>query len=114
MNGSTFLYEDEPTRLRALVSPDALDDLDFIQLEVMSTLDFESILGAEDLDWTEGPAILLDEAKGVAVFKISEAALLYVLAHKQGLDVHQRSDISELSRFVLDRDPKHIYEYTTF
>lgn len=114
MLGSTFIYEDEPSRLRALRSPDALDDLDFIQLEVMSTLDFESILGAEDLDWAEGPAVLLDEARGVAVFKISEAALLYVLAHKQGLNVHQRSDISELSRFVLDRGAGHIYEFTTF
>lgn len=114
MLGSTFLYEDEPSRLRALVRPDALDDLDFVQLEVMSTLDFEAILGAEDLDWHEGPAILLDERRGVAVFKVSEAALLYVLAHKQGLDVHQRHDISELSRFVVDRDAKRIYEYTTF
>lgn len=114
MLGSTFIYEDEPSRLLALTDPEALDELDAVQLEVLGTLDFESILGAEDLDWADGPAVLLDEAAGVAVFKVSEAALLHVLARKDGMDADQRADLASLAEFVLDHGTKHIYEYTTF
>jgi hypothetical protein len=78
MPGSTFIAENDPSRLAEITSVEDLGGFVTLELEVMITLDFEMLAGEGGVRWAESEPIHFDEEGGMALFKVNETGLLYV------------------------------------
>jgi hypothetical protein len=58
--------------------------------------------------------VQFDEADGMAIFKISEAGLTYLLSHAGEVAEEFRDDVRKLADFVAKHGKSHIYELATF
>ena len=64
MIGSTMIAENSPSRLATIRCADDLDGFVLVELDVMTTLDFELLTTEAGLDWTDGDPIVFDPDGG--------------------------------------------------
>jgi hypothetical protein len=114
MLGSTIIAEKDPSRLARITSVEDLDDLSHVDLDAMTTIDFESLATAGNVAWAEGDPIQFDEDGGIALFKVSEAGLSYLLSHAASVPEEYQQDVRTLAEFVAKNGTAHIYELATF
>lgn len=112
--GSTFISESKPSRLASLSNFDDLEEFQTVELDLMTTLDFQMLVGDGGKKWTDGEPLLFDPGGGVAVFKVNPAGLKYVLGKAKGLEKEQAADIRKLAEFVRKHGSETIYEVATF
>ncbi|QNK71329.1 hypothetical protein [Variovorax sp. PAMC26660] len=114
MIGITFIYEENPERLRPLEEdgPDALHDLTVVNMEVMNSLDF-AVLCGKSVKWNQGePAVLRDD---LVVVRVAPEALDHVLGGQHArLNSDQLADLDRLKMFVMQHGKEHAWEFATF
>jgi len=115
MSGSTIIFESDASRLLRLSKDiDELDDFVHVELDLMLTLDFESMCIGPGLSWVAGSPVVLDEQAGLAIFPVSEPALSHVLSQAGEVDEDLAPDLERLSAFVARYGSRNLYEMTTF
>lgn len=116
MVGSTIIYEPDVERLNEIEAIDDLEDFKTVDLEVLTTLDFQEFVEAMDggPQWADEDALFLDEEAGIALFKVYAAGLRAVLQMEKALHPDQRRDLDALQAFVDQHGVEHIYELATF
>jgi hypothetical protein len=116
MIGDTFIYAPDVTKIQALQSEgmDALDNFEYVDMEVMLTLDFETLCGPENVEWSAGDPVIFDEEAGLCVLRVSELGLQFVLGGAFQLDSDQAADVAALRQFVAKHGHAAIYEVSTF
>ena len=114
MIGSTIIAETNPSRLGSITSVNDLDDFSCLELATMTTLDFETIVREAGVQWAEGEPIHYDPDGGMAIFKVNEQGLSYVLGCGSKLDEAQQADLRKLADFVRANGSSNIYELATF
>jgi hypothetical protein len=114
MLGSTFIAEPNPSKLKSITSAEDLDSFTHVDLNRMTTIDFAEALAPKGLKWAEGKPVLYHEQDGVALFKITDAALAYVIAHVADFPADHRADLQKLTVFLKQNGTSHIYELATF
>ncbi|MFM9928340.1 hypothetical protein VLK31_35595 [Variovorax sp. H27-G14] len=114
MIGITFIYEENPERLKPLgeEGPDALDDLTVVNMDVLNSLDF-AVLCGQAAEWNQGePAVLLED---LVVVRVAPEALDHVLSGQHdGLESEQLADLDRLRLFVTQHGKEHVWEFATF
>jgi hypothetical protein len=112
MIGSTFIYEVDQERLAELQHDiECLDDMTIVELDSLSTLDFE-LACPSGIRWSDGEPVVYGE--GLAVLRISTSALAYILESSGFSDPVQLEDLVKLRNFVSVHGSDHLYEFTTF
>jgi hypothetical protein len=114
MIGSTIIAEKDLARLAEITSVDDLDDFTCLELDTMTTLDFQTIVGEGGVKWAKGKPIQYDPDSGMAIFQIDEKGLSFVLSSAEKLNKAQQADIRKLADFVKANGSSHIYEFATF
>lgn len=114
MIGSTIIAEKTPSRLAEITSVDDLDNFTCLNLDTMITLDFQQIVASAGVQWAEGEPLQDDPDSGMAIFKVNEKGLAYVLAHTSELDAVHQADVRKLAKFVKTHGSSNIYELATF
>lgn len=109
---SKFIAETEPTRLAKITCLDDLREFFRVELDTLTTVDFESIVGDEGIEWTEGEPIRFDPETGLAIHKVSEEGLAYVLQRAPALDDTMQRDLQRLASFVQKSEASTIFEVT--
>jgi len=114
MVGSTIIAEKNPARLADIASVDDLADFICLELDTMATLDFQTIVVDGGVKWAQGKPIQYDPDSGMAIFKIDEKGLSYVLGRAAELDTAKQADLRKLAEFVRAHGSSHLYEFATF
>jgi hypothetical protein len=114
MIGSTIIAEKNAARLAEITSVDDLADFTCLELDAMTTLDFETIVVEVKVKWAAGKPIQYDPDGGMAIFKIDEKGLSYVLQRSSELDEAKQADLRKLADFVRAHGSSHLYEFATF
>jgi hypothetical protein len=114
MLGSTFIAENDSSRLTEITSAEDLSGFATLELDAMITLDFEMLANEAGVRWAESEPVHFDEEGGRALFKVNETGLLYVLGRATKLTEVQKSDLSKLAAFVRAHGSSHIYELAVF
>ncbi len=115
MIGSTIISETDKSRLFQIVDDiDKISTLNFINLNALTTLDFCIFLQDTKENWSESEPVYYDESKGIAVIKITEQALTYILNNPLNLSKEQEEDIINLKEFIENNGFSNNYEVTTF
>jgi hypothetical protein len=68
MLGSTFIAENDPSRVAEITSLEDLDGFVTLELDAMITLDFETLASEGGVRWAESEPIHFDEEGGMALF----------------------------------------------
>jgi hypothetical protein len=114
MVGSTIIAEKDPSRLAAITSVDDLDDFTCLELDTITTLDFQTIVVDGGVRWAEGKPVQHDPDSGMAIFKLDEKGLAYVLGRASELDEAKQADLAKLADFVRAHGSSRMYEFTSF
>jgi hypothetical protein len=112
--GSTIIAEKDPSRLAKITSIDDLEHFVCIELDTMATLDFQTIVVDGGVKWAQDKPIQYDPESGVAIFKIDEMGLAYVLERAKELDKAMQADLCKLAFFVSVHGGSSLYEFATF
>ncbi len=117
MMGSTLIFQPDVSKLRK-PDLDELDDMDALDMERLTTLDFTIITGDAEVSWEEGEPVFLDEEGGLSILKVSRAGLEAVLNFKGELDDFTKEEVTveieKLQEFIDRVGYDHIYELATF
>jgi hypothetical protein len=114
MNGSRIIAEKNAARLAEISSIDDLEYFICLDLDAMTTLDFQTMVLEGGLKWAQGKPIQYDPDRGMAIFKIDEKGLSYVLGRAADLDEAQQAELGKLADFVRTHGNSHLYEFATF
>lgn len=114
MPGSTIIAEKDESRLAAIASVEDLDGFIHVDLDAMTTVDLASFATAAKVRWAEGEPVKFDQEGGLAIFKISEAGIGYLISHISDVPEEYRDDARRLAAFVEKNGKSHIYELATF
>jgi hypothetical protein len=114
MTGSTILMTKEPQQLVAIDSVDSLDDFVCLELTRMITIDFEILASSGGVRWAESPPILYLPDDGMAIFKINESGLSYILKLAVDRTSEHRVDLTALAMFADLHGATDLYEVATF
>ena len=113
MSGSTFYHAPivaEQGAKAALFYDD--DVFPTIELAVLQTPDFWTMLSNTDLRWSEGQPIYFEEEENSCIFKINPTALEFVLGCSP-YDESERDDLRRLKEFVAQHGVRSIYQSAT-
>ena len=100
MIGSTIIAEKNPSRLAEIMSVDDLADFVCLELDTMAAVDFQTIVIDGGVQWAQGEPIQYDPDSGMAIFKIDEKGLSYVLGRAADFDEDKQADLRKLADFV--------------
>src|SRR4051812_42541043 len=114
MIGSTIIAEKDASRLAEINSVHELEDFVCLELETMATLDFETIVAEGGFKWAQGEPIQFDPDGGMAIFKIDEKGLSYVLERLGEFDKAKQAELQKLADFVRAHGKAHLYEFASF
>jgi hypothetical protein len=109
-----MIAEKDRARLAAITSMDEIDNFIHVDLDAMTTIDFESFEMPANIRWSEGEPVVYDEEGGLAIVKVSEAGLAYLLEHAAEVPDEHQDDVRTLAEFVAKNGGAHIYELATF
>jgi hypothetical protein len=109
-----IISEKDAARLAEITSPEDVDELTWLGLDTMTTLDFETLVVDGKVKWAAGDPVVYDPASGMAIFKIDEKGLRYVLNRASGLDEAKQADLRKLADFVRAHGSSDLYELATF
>jgi hypothetical protein len=100
MPGSTIIAEKNPSRLAEIASVADLDRFTCLELDTMTTLDFQAAAARAGVKWAEGKPIRYSPEQGMALFKVHEQGLSCLLDAAAGFDAAQQADLDKLAEFV--------------
>jgi len=114
MVGSTIIAEKNTSRLAKVTSVDDLSEFTCLELDTMTTLEFQTIVVEGGVKWAQGKPIRYDPDSGMAIFKIDEKGLAYVLGRAAELDETKEADLRKLADFTRAHGSSQLYEFATF
>jgi hypothetical protein len=116
MVGSTIIHEPDAERLNEIETVEDLDRFTTVDLDVLTTLDFQEMVEAMDGNpqWADDDALIFDEGAGLAIFRVHASGLKAILAIESALHPDKRRDIDALQAFVDRHGFDDIYELATF
>jgi hypothetical protein len=112
--GSTIIATRDPNLLLEICSIEDLDDFICLELDRMITLDFEILATNCGVKWSESPPIVDNPNAGMAIFKIDETGLAYLLKHCVDQASEHQDDLDRLADFVRLYGLSNLYEVATF
>lgn len=111
MFGSTIVFEPEKEKLFCLVEDlDRLDEFQFIDLDVMNSLDFTLACRGTG-NWLMGDPLFVGD--GLVIAQVSPKSLRHVLGHSAEYSEEKRPDIDRLTDFVSKNGVENIWEIST-
>src|SRR5262245_23114379 len=100
-------------RLAEISSFDELGDFACLELDALTTLDFQLAADEGGVRWAGGEPVRYDPEGGLAIFKSDERGLVYVLSRTSGFDLAGQADLRRLAAFVRTHGSSHLYELAT-
>ena len=113
MLGSTIIFEKDSSRLFDL-EVDDLEDLTCVEMDRLTTIDFESLAERGNVSWASDAPLRFEEDTGLVLFKVSPDGLKHAVSVTKGLSREKLADLRKLEAFLEQHGFDHIYEFATF
>ncbi|PSB48132.1 hypothetical protein [Chamaesiphon polymorphus] len=114
MAGSIIIAAADPQALSSIASIEDLESFVYVELDRLVTLDLEILAGSGDCKWASSEPIVYDPDGGMAIFKIDDRGLAYIIKCSADENSLDREDLQKLAKFVQINGNSNIYELATF
>jgi hypothetical protein len=112
--GSIIIATSDPQTLSSIGSVEDLEGFVYLELDRLITLDLEILAGSGGYRWASSEPIVYDPDGGMAIFKIDDRGLDYILKYADDENSLDREDLQKLAKFVQINGNSNIYELATF